>query len=192
MARGTATNRLTDVIQVIQIAHKTGMLQVNRDGSNKSIEQGTIYLQNGQIVDASLGPYQGIEALRHLETWQTCFFVFQPTSHLDGPSSAQIPPNPIMSYNGHGSSPTLPAYDSSSPTQPTFTGGNAPERLRDVNEMLPYFNRLGLSRMHKQLFLLVDGQRTVPELTRLIGHRTETVTTMLTDLERAGLIRYSS
>jgi hypothetical protein len=69
-------------------------------------------------------------------------------------------------------------------------GRHVPQRTRAVNEILPHFNRLGLTRIHRQLFLLIDGQRSVPELIILIGHRTDEVDTLLDDLERAGLIRW--
>ncbi len=65
-----------------------------------------------------------------------------------------------------------------------------PIRTREVSAILPHFNRLGLTRLHRQLFLLIDGQRSVPELILLIGHRTDEVDTLLDDLERAGLIRW--
>jgi hypothetical protein len=184
MTRGTATNKLLDVIQMLQMARKTGILQINRDGSNKMIEQGAIQLQHGQIIDASFGPYTGAEALRRLQGWQNCYFVFQTVNQASNPSlpSIQMSPakqNPASGYNSK-----------SQPLPSDFGGNNAPQRVREVNEILPYFNKLGLTRIHRQLFLLIDGHRTVPELIRLMGHRTDEFDTLLADLERAGLVRW--
>jgi hypothetical protein len=87
--------------------------------------------------------------------------------------------NPASGYNSK-----------SQPLPSDFGGNNAPQRVREVNEILPYFNKLGLTRMHRQLFLLIDGNRTVPELIRLMGHRTDEFDALLADLERAGLVRW--
>jgi len=183
-ARGTATKKLTDVIQMLQMASKTGTLLVNRDGKSNTIEQGALSLQHGQIIDASLGPYRGAEALRRLQEWQSCYFVFQaPSQQGSGPlPSLQMSPAAPNLSAGHNSGPT-PAYSIPG-------GGNVPLRMREIDNILPYFNRLGLSRMHRQLFLLIDGHRTVPELIRLMGHRTDEIHTLLNDLERAGLVRW--
>lgn len=54
---------------------------------------------------------------------------------------------------------------------------------------MPDFQRLGLSRAHRQLFLLIDGRRSAQELTRLIGRHPQEVLAILADLENAGLIR---
>ncbi|GHO51009.1 DUF4388 domain-containing protein [Ktedonospora formicarum] len=178
MARGTATDRLSDVIDMLRMAHKTGILSVNRDGAGNVIEQGTIILQNGQIVEASYGPYRGAEALRLLQGWQRCYFSLLPSTHASNPSL----PTPQMS-------PTI-----RNPTPPPNRGGMesgaAPQRMRAVNEVLPYFERMGLTRLHRQLFLLIDGQRSISELILLIGNRTEEVNRLLDDLRRAGLIRW--
>lgn len=48
---------------------------------------------------------------------------------------------------------------------------------------------MGLSRIHRRLFLLIDGGRTVKELIRLMAHEPEDVQRLLQDLERAGVIQ---
>jgi hypothetical protein len=213
MARGTATDRLTDVIQMLQMSRKTGILHINRDAAGNTIEQGAIMLQNGQIIDASLGSYRGAEAFQRLQGWQSCYFVLQTSTQ---PGSSSLPPptqmspvnrNPVTGFNNTGPLPNrgsgfrntdpLSSGGSSgfSNTGPLSNGGSAearhvPQRTREVSAILPHFNRLGLTRLHRQLFLLIDGQRSVPELILLIGHRTDEVDTLLNDLERAGLIRW--
>ena len=47
---------------------------------------------------------------------------------------------------------------------------------------------MGFSRTHRRLLLLVDGQRSVPELIRLVGRSSEEVFQQLSELERAGFI----
>jgi len=228
MARGTATDKLADVIQMLQMSRKTGILHVNRDGMGNTIEQGAIMLQNGQIVDASFGPYKGPEAFQRLQGWHGCYFVLQTSTQQSSPSQplpTQMSPvnrNPASGFGNtsplankgsgfnNNSTGPLPNKGSSINTGPLPNKGsgfnnngtgplpirgstgarNVPQRTREVSAILPHFNRLGLTRLHRQLFLLIDGQRSVPELILLIGHRTDEVDTLLNDLERAGLIRW--
>jgi hypothetical protein len=224
MARGTATDKLVDVIQMLQMSRKTGILHVNRDASDNTVEQGAVMLQNGQITDASLGPYRGAEAFQRLQGWSSCYFVFQTSTHppqgarqppsSGGHGSPSLPPTQMSPVNrnpasGFGNTGPLPnrgagfpntgplpnrgaGFPNTSPLPMRGPSGarNAPQRTREVSAILPHFNRLGLTRLHRQLFLLIDGQRSVPELILLIGHRTDEVDTLLDDLERAGLIRW--
>jgi hypothetical protein len=184
MARGTATDKLADVIQMLQMARKSGTLLVNRDALDHTIEQGVIILQNGQIIDASLGPYRGPEALQRLQAWQLCYFVFQAPTQTSSPPLPPVQMSPVNRNSLAGFAPI------GKPTTGPLGARHVPQRTRAVNEILPHFNRLGLTRLHRQLFLLIDGQRSVPELIILIGHRTDEVDTLLDDLERAGLIRW--
>jgi hypothetical protein len=71
--RETTTNNLADVIQVIQIGHRTGTLTVER-GENSTFEEGMIVFVNGQIIDAKCGQQNGPVALGWLTTWTTCRF----------------------------------------------------------------------------------------------------------------------
>jgi len=198
MTRGAPTNNLAEVIQVLQMAHKTGTLLINRDGINNQIERGTIIYRGGQIIDATVGQYGGNEALQILYTWRNCYFTFQAPDSTNQAFTQMSPENspairrrsgplgnPGMRGSGMHSSPGL------NNTVPPDTGvSKAPQRIREVTEVLPYFDRLGLTRMHRQLFLLIDGRRTVPDFILLMGHRIEEVNTLLSDLIRAGLIRW--
>lgn len=202
MARGTATDKLVDVIQMLQMSRKTGILHVNRDASDNTVEQGAVMLQNGQIMDASLGPYRGAEAFQRLQGWASCYFVFQASAQPPQGArqiSPSLPPTQMSPVNrnpasGFGNTGPLPnrGFGNTGPLPIRGPGGarNVPSRTREVSAILPHFNRLGLTRLHRQLFLLIDGQRSVPELILLVGHRTDEVDTLLDDLERAGLIRW--
>lgn len=62
-----------DIIQLVSVSGKTGMFLLMR-GS----ERGSIYLQNGRIVHAELGPLGGEEAVYALAIWSTGDFQFTP------------------------------------------------------------------------------------------------------------------
>lgn len=66
---------------------------------------------------------------------------------------------------------------------------SVPYRIREVNEVLPAFASMGLSRLHRHLFLLIDGRRSLSELVQVLGRQPGEVYMLLADLERAGFIR---
>jgi len=47
----------------------------------------------------------------------------------------------------------------------------------------------GLSRLHRHVFFLLDGQRTAVDVVRLTGRSFYEIQHLLFDLERLGLIR---
>ncbi len=62
-------------------------------------------------------------------------------------------------------------------------------RLQEGPTALHYIEQIKLSRVHRRLFLLIDGKRSVPDLAHLMGKPPEEIYPLLSDLERAGLIR---
>jgi hypothetical protein len=64
-----------------------------------------------------------------------------------------------------------------------------PYRTQLPESALRVIERTGLSRTHRHLFLLVDGRRSMTELTRLIGKREQDLVELLDDLQRASLVR---
>lgn len=172
--RRTATERLADVFQVLQLARKSGLLTVERDSSDEGPTEGIVKILNGKIVDASAGPYRGNQALDVLRSWGSCYFTFQASSSLNS-SLPDTPPGG--------------AQDNNESRTAASSRGSAPHRLHQVDDALPDFRRMGLSRTHRQLFLLIDGQRTLQELARLTARSLPEVDASLSDLERAGLIQ---
>ena len=77
--RDTATDRLLNVIQVIQLGRKSGLLSVER-GQGIQFEEGMIMFVNGQATQASAGQRTGLEAFNWLSTWNACLFSFIPSS----------------------------------------------------------------------------------------------------------------
>lgn len=64
-----------------------------------------------------------------------------------------------------------------------------PFPTRPLEEATRSIGLNGLSRSHRQLFLLVDGQRSLLDVSRLVGKNQGEVSTLLRDLERIGVIR---
>ena len=145
--RGTATDNLLNIIQVIQLGHKTGYLTIER-GENSEREEGELAFVSGQIVEAHCGDLVGLQALDWLKTWRGCRFLFVATRH-----------------------------------------SRIPQRIQQNDAGIQVLNQKRFSRLHLHLFLLVDGQRNIVELARLVGKRPEEVQKLLIDLEAIGIIR---
>ncbi len=160
-------DKLSDVIHILQLAHKTGQLSVEHTERGNVSEQGAIFFVNGQITQASTGAYQGASALARLQTWESCHFAF--CLGASQPSSQEV----SQKNNGTHKEP------SAVPT--------APYRLQEIDK--PRFSRMGLARVHWHLFLLIDGQRSAPQLARLLGRSMQETNALLFELERAHLIQ---
>lgn len=176
--RGTATDKLADVIQMLTFVHKTGVLTAQREGSEKNLEECSIFFQEGQIVNASVDHLRGADALKKISTWRTCYFVFQ----------AQLP-------SGGQSQPISQGLLSASQRTPERgfdpTSSMIPYRPQQYLNRIPNFDSLGLSRAHRQLYLLTDGQRSINVLAKLIGRNLQETLALLSDLENRDLLRRS-
>lgn len=199
----TITNSLADVIQVIQLGRKSGVLTVER-GDGETFEEGMITFVNGQAVEAQTTVFNGQNALRRLSSWGTCRYAFIPTPTAEIPSIPAPVSTPAferrMTDTGtHPRIPISPLRESAARRQASNGGTEqvisfipasiVPHLVISLEESLRRVDQLGLSRQHRHLLLLVDGQRNVAEMVRLIGHTQFKVQRLLADLEHAEIIR---
>ncbi|HKF35392.1 MAG TPA: DUF4388 domain-containing protein [Ktedonobacteraceae bacterium] len=198
----TSTDRLANVIEVIQLGRKTGVLTAERNAGTL-LEQGMITFVKGQVTLASAGQYSGFPAFSVLKTWGACRFAFTP---LDAARTTQ----PLIAITGEtptpggfSTDPTLRArapanHKPSGPITPGVPGmvgaisnpaeGGLPYPVLPYDEALVWIERMRFSRAHRQLFLLIDGHRSTAELVRLTGRGEGEVYALLRDLEVAGVI----
>jgi hypothetical protein len=189
--RVTATNQFSTVVDALQLGKKTGILTVER-GEGGTLEEGILAFTNGDVVNATLGSYQGRDAVTKLFSWQACRFSFVSMSlqqivayqeKLWGPvkpAGAEI-----VDEDKHlpaKADLALPETDSLS-RGPFFPAADA------LDTVLASLDRQGFTRAHRRLFLLIDGKRSVEELAMLVGHPPDEIVVLLADLERAGFIR---
>src|ERR1051326_389575 len=98
----TSTDRLANVIQVIQLGRKTGTLTAEREGSN-GLEQGIIFFVNGQVARARAQHLEGTAAFQWLNTWSACRFTFAPsTSPATTVKLPAVPPDAIPGHTSSG------------------------------------------------------------------------------------------
>jgi len=224
--RGTITDQLANIIQVIQLGKKTGRLTVERDDGADRVP-GEIHFTHGRITQAHCGEMSGQQALNWLATWGECRFLFIPSPNGSGPQAfSPSPTQPLPRIEPH-----LPVSESAGSvrgpagaeerrgeerkpgpkgdegrSRPANTHNGItqamgritdhlqatylnPHRIRLGDETLRLLDQAGLSRLHRHLFLLIDGQRSRTELARLIGRQPEELQRLLDDLERIGVIQ---
>ncbi|MEO8973655.1 MAG: DUF4388 domain-containing protein [Ktedonobacteraceae bacterium] len=206
--RETATDRLVSIIQLVQLGRKTGVLTAKR-GDGITQEEGTITFIKGQITQTVVGRRRGSEALNWLSTWGNCRFTFASSDPAETSSLTSIPPGEQV----NGTKDTDPRLRQQRPfmnnqTGPLTTGGSnrvelpnpktplpasavasAPYRTRQIDSALRVIENMGLSRTHRRLLLLIDGQRSIPELVRLVGRSEQEVVRLLHELEQATVIQ---
>ncbi|GHO96858.1 hypothetical protein KSF_069060 [Reticulibacter mediterranei] len=191
--RGTTTDNLNNVIQVIQLGRKTGVLTVER-GHEATLEVGEITFVYGQITHAHIGELDGQIAVNVLCSWGLCRFLFTPSGSER--STGPIPSQPHASSRTTAPlkeihtniSPPIPESRDYLSSDHTGIGQPRPFRTEQVDDALVLLEQAGLSRPHRHLLLLIDGQRTPLELVRLTGRPLEEIQRLLYDLERIGVI----
>ncbi len=198
--RGTVTDRLLNVIQVLQLGKKTGHLTIERD-EGKGQEKGEIIFVQGQVTQAYGGNLRGQEALNWLSTWGACRFVFVPATQEK--TTAPLSTQPLtphsratqpLSDTPHITAATPAPQQNTTRTNTTDSlvasvpGTAIPHRTRSVNISLHLLEQKGLSRAHRQLYLLIDGYRSIPELIRLTGRPADEILRLLQELEHIGVI----
>ncbi|WP_161981824.1 DUF4388 domain-containing protein [Dictyobacter alpinus] len=191
--RDTTADQLIKVIQVLQLGRKTGILTVER-GEGSTFEEGMLVFADGLIIGAKIGYRNGMDACNLLYTWTQCRFAFIPQSPTqDTPSSRSYP---------HKSDLDVPPPPDTRPTVLTPSPNQKQERTprMPTHTEVPYQKKLlpgrsvqlietaRLSRAHKHLFMLVNGERTLTDLARLTGRQVQEVATQLNDLEKIGVI----
>jgi hypothetical protein len=88
-----------------------------------------------------------------------------------------------------------PPFATSSPasSQPGASGLNRrPRRAPDVRDLMNIVTAHNLSRSHRTVLLLADGEHTILDLARLSSKSIDEITVLLSDLESRGLVYYYS
>ncbi len=192
--RGTTTEQLADIIEILRIGNKSGTLMVER-GEGRTLEEGSIIFIEGQAVEARVNQQSGSAAFNYLSTWQRCHFSFVSHATNPSPQPTRFPP---IRQGSSGNDGVAPGTNYIQPQQAmrlqnNFNAWNAelslPQRLLRGEEALQYPENAQLPRVHRRLLLLINGRRSVGELARLMTRDTDEIYKLLNDLERVGLIQ---
>src|SRR5437660_6273370 len=118
--RGTTTDRLSNVIEVIQLGRRTGFLTVER-GEGPGREEGELTFVHGQVTYARGGQFVGQRALEWLHSWGACRFTF--VSSVPGRSTQPLHETPrtlsTQPFKDTGAYPQFPRQTFETPHPPT-------------------------------------------------------------------------
>jgi hypothetical protein len=139
-----SVNELLEMARTRQLSGRLTIRQQRR-GSNL---EGEVYLQAGWPVSARLGSMVGQEAMTRLVSWRDIQYIFQPEE-----------PGTALPGLAGGYGKDAPSYSGPGLAWPV------PHRrdvARDVLTLL-------LTRRQRVMYLLVDGHRTLADLSRCSG-----------------------
>ena len=83
--RVTTADRLSNIIEVVELGRRSGLLTVER-GSLPALEQGEVFFSQGRAVYAAVEGLLGPDALSALAGWGTCRFAFDPSAPRPQPN----------------------------------------------------------------------------------------------------------
>lgn len=205
-----ALKRLVTFIQSIQLRLRSG-LQTAKHGKRTIIEDRSRVFVNGQATDNEIRQYTSLEAFNRLNSWETGQISLVTRHSLSVPYFKPTYPNttgnsPVVSKpatlrntqplshepDGRRKSPqTRPLSPLSSPISAqehlNSKRNKVPQPSRSFSTALQLIEFMGFSRAHRRLFLLIDGNRSIDELARLMGRTPEDVSELLRNLEDANL-----
>lgn len=92
-ARDTSTDRLSNVIEVVELGRRTGLLSAER-GTGQFLEEGEIYFVGGRAIYAATTHQRGREALAALGQWAACRFAFDADAPPIAPNLSPGAPSP--------------------------------------------------------------------------------------------------
>ena len=170
---------VSNMLELARIRRQSGRLAVEQ-ASNGRIQEGEIHLQAGQPVYARLGQIVGQEALTRLLTLRNVQVTFQldtPAVSFPAPSSGNsaLPPS-IEQSNGNDSSRISP----SSPGIEWLV----PQKRSIEHDVLS----LPLTRRQRFIYFLVDGRRSLSDLSRCTGKTIQEIELILRELQAQGLV----
>jgi hypothetical protein len=198
MAKGNAEN-LRDILELARSRRLNGIMTIEHKQAGK-VEEGEVFFQTGQPVQARIGRLVGQDALNWIMRWQNI------TYSIGTDESLQSIVTPNVNKQNIASSTPVPAYLSpnglSSPrpvaAQAQVNGKTSllnttsipgiewliPQKRGIEREVLA----LPLTRRQRFIYFLVDGHRTVADLARCTGKNTQEIELILSELQEQGLI----
>jgi hypothetical protein len=205
--RDNLAETLSDVLELVRARRQTGLLSIERLHEGR-YEEGEVYVQGGQAVYAHTGQLSGQEALARLLKWRQIYFAFlsdagHPTANISSsagvngvsasPSSVStLTPPRFSAVNGStpsrsGGPENVPLPRSNTPRTEMSTPGLewlTPRKVGGEHDVMA----LPLTRPQRSVYLLIDGRRTVADLSRCTRKSMQEIERLLSELQERGLI----
>lgn len=198
MAKGNAES-LRDILELARTKRLNGLMAIEHIQGSK-VEEGEVFFQAGQPIQARVGHLVGQDALNWLMNWHNITYSIDTDESLQSVSTTNI-----GNRNNTTSSPT-PTYVTPNrmpSSGPVFaeTPANGERSILNntstpgIEWLVPQkrgFERdvlaLPLTRRQRFIYFLVDGRRTVTDLARCTGKNTQEIELILSELQEQGLI----
>jgi uncharacterized protein DUF4388 len=183
--RAMPAESVGEVLEMARQRQLSGRLTIRPQRRGSSLE-GEVSLLAGRPVSARLGSTAGQEALARLMGWRSVQYLFQP----DEP--ATVPPG---LPSGHGKdTPSSPAP----PERDQMTGSRASRTIPPEPSLawqIPHRRDVGrdvltlpLTRRQRVIYLLIDGHRTLADLSRCSGKTLQEVEWIMRELQAQELV----
>ena len=198
MAKNKAES-LDEVLALARVRRQNGMLTIEHTQGGR-VEEGELYLQAGQPLYARVGQLVGQDALNWLLQWRNVYFTIttedpkQPAgTPVSGKSNAATfsspkPQSPSLNGNTSTGLPDVQAQgDGNAARKNAYTPGIEwliPQKRGVEREVLS----LPLTRRQRFIYFLVDGRRTIADLSRCTGKDIQEVELILSELQEQGLV----
>jgi hypothetical protein len=163
---------LPDVIQLVSVSGKTGVFSLSGEGG-----EGKIYLKDGQITDAIVGPLRGEYAVYEMAIWQRGQFIFTPAVESDEETVTKTNASLMMEAARR------------------LDEWRVLQRKIPSLELIPYFlprdpghDQVTLSPQEWRIVTKIDGQRSIRELEEATQLSAFDVCKMLYGMIASGLL----
>ncbi|HEX6484759.1 MAG TPA: DUF4388 domain-containing protein [Ktedonobacteraceae bacterium] len=197
--RDITAENLNEVLGLARMRRQSGLLSVEHSQGGR-LEEGEIFFQDGQPTYARVGQLIGQDAVNWLLTWRNVHFAFitdvpRPPANIapiTGPvtTSSRVPRLDANTSLDEGS--PLNRNSSNSVARPNPTPPLPPP---GIEWLVPQKRRVGedvlslpLTRRQRYIYFLVDGRRSVSDLSRTTGRTIQEVELVLRELQEQGLI----
>jgi hypothetical protein len=195
MAKGKAES-LDIVLELARTRQQSGLVTIEHTQGDK-VDEGEVFFQAGQPIYARVGQLVGQNALNWLLQWRNINYTMATdestqsvaSTAASNADSAASTPSPLRKNSplNRSSSTVTGADGSDSPTKNTYTPGIewlVPQKRGIEQEVLA----LPLTRRQRFIYFLVDGRRTVSDLSRCTGKSIQEIELLLSELQEQGLV----
>lgn len=178
---------VSNILEVARMRRQSGRFFLEQTAAGRVFE-GEIHVQGGQPIYARLGTLVGQEALNRLLTWRNISVMFRTDE------SAFLPSTPGKTGStGPVTVPvqTPPQLDRVGGVETVRGNGYAPgiEWLVPQKRTIEHdVLSLPLTRPQRFIYFLVDGRRTVSDLSRCTGKNIQEIELILRELQAQGLV----
>jgi len=198
MAKGNAES-LSEVLELARTRRLNGMITIEHKQGGR-VEEGEVYFQIGQLIQARVGRLIGQDALNWLMKWHNITYMIETDDSLQSVAKTTVndrdktTPTPLQTYVPSNKMPfteqavaQVEVNERSSILSNIPTPGIewlVPQKRGVVSEVLA----LPLTRRQRFIYFLVDGRRTVADLARCTGKNTQEIELILSELQEQGLV----